>query len=83
MAGDLTLTVSDDGSGFPDAILARFGQPYQSTKTRAGAGLGLFLLSNVLRQLGGGAEARNRKDGGAVVILRLPLTAIVLPEKAT
>jgi len=83
LAGDLTLTVSDDGSGFSDAILARFGQPYQSTKARAGAGLGLFLLSNVLRQLGGGAEARNRKDGGAVVILRLPLTAIVLPEKAT
>jgi len=80
---DLSITVSDNGSGFADAVLARFGQPYQSTKTRPGAGLGLFLLVNVLRKLGGGVEARNRKDGGAVVILRLPLSAIALPGKAS
>jgi len=83
LEGDLSITVSDNGSGFADAVLANFGQPYQSTKTRPGAGLGLFLLSNVLRKLGGGVEARNRKDGGAVVILRLPLSAIALPGKAS
>ncbi|MBC7667520.1 MAG: HAMP domain-containing histidine kinase [Gemmatimonadaceae bacterium] len=81
--GDLILTVSDDGPGFAASVLERFGQPYQSTKARPGAGLGLFLLLNVLRKLGGGATARNRKDGGAVVTLRLPLTAIAYPGKPT
>ncbi|QTC89711.1 ATP-binding protein [Brevundimonas goettingensis] len=80
---DLSITVSDNGSGFADSVLARFGQPYQSTKNRPGAGLGLFLLSNVLRKLGGEVQARNRKDGGAVVVLRLPLSAIALPGKAS
>jgi two-component system sensor histidine kinase RegB len=80
--GELLLTVSDDGPGFSETILSHFGQPYQSTKARAGAGLGLFLVVNVLRKLGGGVTARNKEGGGAIVILRLPLTAIVLPAKA-
>ena len=79
----LVITVTDDGSGFAPEVLARFGQPYQSTKARPGAGLGLFLLVNVLRKLGGGAQARNLPAGGAVVTLTLPLAAIALPGKAT
>jgi two-component system sensor histidine kinase RegB len=79
----LVITVTDDGSGFASEVLARFGQPYQSTKARPGAGLGLFLLVNVLRKLGGGAQARNLPAGGAVVTLTVPLAAIALPEKAT
>jgi two-component system sensor histidine kinase RegB len=78
----LIITVTDDGSGFSPDILARFGQPYQSTKARHGAGLGLFLLVNVLRKLGGEASARNRSEGGAAVTLRLPLAALVLPGKS-
>lgn len=81
--GRLTLTFADDGSGFAREVLARFGQPYQSTKTRHGAGLGLFLLVNVMRKMGGEVAAENRKDSGAVVTLRLPLSAIALPAKAS
>ena len=77
----LIITVTDDGSGFSPDILARFGQPYQSTKARHGAGLGLFLLVNVLRKLGGEASASNRPGGGAAVTLRLPLAALVLPDR--
>lgn len=72
----LILTFMDDGPGFPDAILSRFGQPYQSTKGRAGAGLGLFLLVNVMRTLGGEVDAVNMPDGGARVRLRLPMEAL-------
>ena len=43
---------------------------------RAGAGLGLFLLVNVMRKLGGGVVAANRRDGGANVRLTLPLEAL-------
>lgn len=76
--GDELLSVefNDDGPGFAPEILERMGQPYQSTKGRAGAGLGLFLLVNVMRKLGGGVVAANRRDGGASVRLTLPLEAL-------
>jgi two-component system sensor histidine kinase RegB len=77
--GDLLkLSVSDAGPGFAPAMLAQFGKPYQSSKGRPGGGLGLFLAVNVTRTLGGTVTARNRADGGAVVELTLPLTAITL-----
>ena len=78
--GDLLLTVSDDGHGFAPAMLAAVGRPYNSTKPRRGAGLGLFLASNVLRTLGGSLDARNRPEGGAEVVLRLPFDALALEE---
>ena len=73
----LKLAVSDRGPGFAPAMLAQFGKPYQSSKGRPGSGLGLFLVVNVARTLGGTVEARNREQG-AVVELRLPLAAIAL-----
>jgi len=81
-ADTLTLSVTDAGSGFAPAMLAQFGKPYQSTKGRPGGGLGLFLVVNVARTLGGTVTANNRKEGGAVVRLTLPLAAIMLEEDA-
>jgi two-component system sensor histidine kinase RegB len=79
----LTLEVTDAGPGFAPGMLDQFGKPYQSTKGRPGGGLGLFLVVNVARTLGGTASARNRDEGGAVVRLNLPLSAIALePEHA-
>jgi two-component system sensor histidine kinase RegB len=74
--GMLTLEVSDRGPGFTPAMLESFGTPYQSTKGRPGGGLGLFLVLNVARTLGGTVEAHNGDQGGATVSLRLPLAAI-------
>jgi two-component system, sensor histidine kinase RegB len=79
-AGDsLTLTVADAGPGFAPGMLKQLGKPYQSSKGRAGAGLGLFLVVNVARTLGGSVAARNRPEGGASVTITLPLAAIALP----
>ncbi|MFN3877564.1 MAG: ATP-binding protein [Brevundimonas sp.] len=72
----LGIAVRDDGPGFPDVILQAWGKPYNSTKPRAGAGLGLFLLMNVIRSLGGRVEASNPPAGGAEVRLTLPLSAL-------
>jgi two-component system sensor histidine kinase RegB len=80
-AGTLTLTITDAGPGFAPAMLAQLGKPYQSTKGRPGGGLGLFLVVNVARTLGGTVTARNREEGGAVVQLKLPLAAITLEEE--
>jgi two-component system, sensor histidine kinase RegB len=74
----LAITVSDKGPGFAPEILANFGKPYQSTKGQSGSGLGLFLVVNVLRKLGGSALARGNSYGGASVELRLPIEALVI-----
>lgn len=76
----LKLTVTDAGPGFPPEMLAQLGKPYQSSKDKPGAGLGLFLVSNVARTLHGSVSAHNRSEGGAIVTLTLPLESITLEE---
>lgn len=76
----LILAVTDAGPGFPPEMIEHLGKPYQSSKARPGRGLGLFLVVNVLRTLGGTVAARNRAEGGAVVTLSLPLSAIQMNE---
>jgi two-component system sensor histidine kinase RegB len=76
--GQLVVTVEDHGPGFSPAMLADFGRPYQSTKGKLGGGLGLFLVVNVVRKLGGRIQARNRPSGGAEVTLFLPLEALAI-----
>ncbi len=72
----LILRVSDDGPGFAPQTLAEFGKPYNSTKGRPGGGLGLFLSVNVARTLGGTVSAVNRPEGGALVVVHLPLAGL-------
>lgn len=76
----LTIRVSDAGPGFTSEMLANFGKPYHSTKGRRGGGLGLFLVVNVVRKLGGAATVSNRPEGGAAVELVLPLDALAIGD---
>jgi two-component system sensor histidine kinase RegB len=78
----LRLAVRDSGPGFSPEMLAGFGRPYSSTKGRPGGGLGLFLVVNVLRKLGGAVTAANRPEGGAIVTLSLPLAALSIDVAA-
>lgn len=80
--GQLRVAVRDRGPGFSPDMLAHFGKPYHSSKGRPGGGLGLFLVVNVLRKLGGHAEARNMPGGGATVTLTLPITALAIEGEA-
>jgi two-component system sensor histidine kinase RegB len=79
-AGDtLVLRVSDAGPGFAAGMLEQLGKPYKSTKGRLGGGLGLFLVVNVVRKLGGSVSARNRDKGrGAIVTLSFPLATLTI-----
>jgi len=77
----LVLQVTDAGPGFAPVILAQLGKPYNSSKGRPGGGLGLFLVVNVARTLGGAVTASNLPHGGALVRLTLPLSEIeIKPE---
>ena len=78
-AGDLKIVVRDRGGGFSPEVLENLGKPYQSTKGRRGGGLGLFLVFNVLRKLGGRVVAQNI-EGGAKVVLTLPLSALMIED---
>jgi two-component system sensor histidine kinase RegB len=80
--GELRVRVADAGPGFSPQMLAELGKPYRSTKGRLGGGLGLFLVVNVVRKLGGRVEARNREAGGAEVILSVPLSALAIEAAA-
>ncbi|MDM0118607.1 ATP-binding protein [Variovorax arabinosiphilus] len=77
----LVLTVTDAGPGFAPHMLTQLGKPYQSSKGRPGGGLGLFLVVNVLRTLGGNVTAHNLAEGGALVRISLPLSAVILEEE--
>lgn len=76
----LFMTVADQGPGFRPDILEQVGTPYNSSKGRPGGGLGLFLVMNVARTLGGTLAVNNRKEGGAEVVIALPLNSMILQE---
>ena len=78
MEDALVLTVRDHGPGFAPEQLANLGKPYNSSTGELGRGLGLFLVGNVARKLGGSLSARNIGGDGAEVTIRLPLAAIQL-----
>jgi two-component system sensor histidine kinase RegB len=77
----LLIIVRDKGPGFSADMLANLGKPYSSTKDKQGGGLGLFLVVNVMRKLGGDIAARNMARGGAQVTLTLPLDSLALPRR--
>ena len=79
----LLLRVQDEGPGFAPEVLARLGTPYHSSKGAPGRGLGLFLAMNVARTLGGELHAHNREEGGADVLISLPLSALDPPSTPT
>jgi len=74
--GNLVVRVSDIGPGFAKEVLHDFGRPYRSTKSARGRGLGLFLVVNVTRKLGGTLSVKNAEGRGAVVVLTLPFDAL-------
>ncbi len=76
----LELVVRDAGPGFAAPMLRQLGKPYQSSKGQPGRGLGLFLVVNVARTLGGRVDAVNLPEGGAEVCITLPMSAIALVE---
>ena len=75
---NLVLSISDRGPGFTPEMLAQLGKPYHSSKGRAGGGLGLFLVVNVVRKLGGTVTAENHRKRGATVRLTLPLATLAI-----
>jgi len=70
--GMLKLTIADNGSGFPDQLLARAFEPYMTTKPK-GTGLGLPIVKKIVEEHGGKISIENQPQGGTCVSILLPL----------
>jgi two-component system sensor histidine kinase RegB len=68
----LLVTVSDDGSGFPEHLLPKLGEPFlgPSRSGRGGTGLGLFIATTLLERTGARLDFANCDKGGARVAIR-------------
>jgi len=55
------VSVSDNGSGFPAAVLARVFEPYVTSKAR-GTGLGLAIVRKIADEHGARVEVGNLRD---------------------
>jgi PAS domain S-box-containing protein len=70
--GALKLCVQDNGSGFPEHLLARAFEPYMTTKPK-GTGLGLAIVKKIVEEHGGSIVIENVAAGGTRVSVTLPL----------
>lgn len=68
----LVITVSDDGPGFPEALLAAGVHDFGAWR-RGGTGLGLATVRRFVLAHAGRLRLDNRVEGGAQVTLHLPL----------
>lgn len=80
----LTVTITDDGPGFPTDLITRLGEPYLTTRPRnaddgepGGLGLGIFISKTLLERTGARLSFENEAaDGHAQVRLVWPRAAI-------
>jgi signal transduction histidine kinase len=70
--GAVHVIVTDDGPGFPAAVLGARPGAFVSTKEE-GSGIGMFLVASVVDASGGSVERANRDAGGAEVRVSLPV----------
>jgi signal transduction histidine kinase len=65
------LCVRDTGPGMSEDVLRRLFEPYVSARP-GGSGLGLAIARRIVLDHGGGIEAGNHPEGGALIRILLP-----------
>ncbi len=76
--GSVTISITDDGPGFPADLLDRVGEPYLTNRRRGetggGLGLGLFIAKTLLERAGAAVDFANASPAGsgAIVTVRWP-----------
>ena len=71
IAGDLHITVEDNGAGLPENISTKAFDPFFTTKTR-GTGLGLSIANEIVRAHQGTLTLRGMPGAGTVADITLP-----------
>jgi nitrogen fixation/metabolism regulation signal transduction histidine kinase len=68
----IQIKVEDNGPGFSMGSVDQVFDPYVTTKPK-GTGLGLAIVKKLVEEHIGSIRAENRKDGGAMISIRLPV----------
>ncbi len=68
----IQIKVEDNGPGFNMKSVNQIFDPYVTTKPK-GTGLGLAIVKKLVEEHVGSIRAKNRKDGGAMISIRLPV----------
>jgi len=68
----LRVTITDNGPGMDEALIARIFRPFFTTKAK-GTGLGLALVQKIIVTHNGRIVAGNAESGGARIAVTLPL----------
>ncbi len=89
-ASGLTVTIADDGPGFPAEVMDNIGEPYVTTRPAetsdgvldedsTGLGLGFFIAKTLLERSGATVGLANRTGGqsGAIVTVSWPRAVIL------
>ena len=69
--GSVVAAVSDNGPGIPPALNLRLYEPFVTTK-ETGTGLGLYVVSRRVRELGGDIHCSSDPQSGTRFVVRLP-----------
>lgn len=70
----VVIEISDTGSGIPADVLPKMFNPFFTTKpVGKGTGLGLSVSYGIIKEHGGEISVSNRKEGGAVFTIKLPV----------
>ncbi len=78
----LVINVHDDGAGIDDTVQDHLFEPFITTKTSVGRGLGLTMARHTARNLHGELNIANKPDGGAVATFSYPVPTAPMPASA-
>lgn len=71
----IEIFVADNGPGFQSDSMRQVFDPYVTTKPK-GTGLGLAIVKKLVEEHAGTIAAENRKEGGALITIHLPVNEI-------
>jgi C4-dicarboxylate-specific signal transduction histidine kinase len=69
---NVTILVEDNGGGVPDDSIEHIFDPYFSTKSKNGTGLGLYMAKMIIEKHIGGILSVMNTENGAQLIMILP-----------
>jgi two-component system, NtrC family, nitrogen regulation sensor histidine kinase NtrY len=70
------IKFEDNGPGIPEGMMENLFEPYATSKPK-GSGLGLAVVQRIVEEHDGVLYAENRDEGGARIVIRLPLLKAV------
>jgi PAS domain S-box-containing protein len=80
---EVTIEVSDNGSGMPPDVLERIFEPFFTMRpTGTGTGLGLFICKDILLRAGGSIRAESEAGRGTTVTITLQRAEPVVVSEA-